>query len=382
MSPPTGRPGSTLPSGLRFGMEAFFDADLSTVRIHVGQEAESLGAVAFAHGEDVHFARGHYQPDTSGGVELLAHELTHVLQQRGGRTAGRNPAGPALLHDPVLEAEADRLGRQARVWIERGRRPADFRPVDGAARGVATRPVIQAKMIFTGDSDRYEGTRYLDIDLNSKIPSKVFKTIQRQAKNLAGTIFVGFADKPQATGSAMYSAVSANTGKLTLSRLSEEQITEAGADYHGLLAAMVHETQHAIDHLSQSVVYNGHDEATLRAEWRAWAIEAALIYELDLAGKPISQLKAVLPGSYRSKSDFANKNSTAFGRTMQYLDYCNVIAKPNVIQTSNFIMQKQGWLHEAILMFYSHVEGGIGGAVWPGDGSAAASSESDMEEVY
>jgi hypothetical protein len=375
--------GQALPWEVRHGLEAFFDADLCAVRIHAGRKAEALGAAAFAYGEEVHFAPGHYQPHTGQGLELLAHELTHVLQQRRGRTAGRTGAGLALLRDPVLEAEADRLGRQARDWMERGRRPTDFRGVAGGSRRDSARPshVIQPKMIFIGGYDKYEGTRFLDIDLNTKIPSKVFNTLIRQAKQLPGTIYVGFADSPQAVGSAMYTPQSSATGKLTLGTISAEEIAEGGAAYYGLLAAMVHETQHAIDHLSKSVTYNGRDKETIRAEWRAWAIEAALVYEVQRAGKTVPFMKRDLPVSYRSKSDFVDKTSVALSRTAQYLDYCNVIPKANAIQASTFIMQHNGWLHEAILLFYSHVEGGIGGAVWPGEGSASSASASEMEEV-
>lgn len=380
--------GQPLPRDVRRELEAFFDADLSTVGIHVGRKAQALGAAAFASGEDLHFAPGHYQPHSEQGLELLAHELSHVLQQRCGGTPRRSSAGLSLVSDPVLEAEADRLGRQARDWMERGRRPKDFQPVAGSSRrdrGPVASRVIQPKMIFTGGYDKYEGTRFLDIDLNTKIPSKVFNTIIRQAKLLGGTIFVGFADSKQPVGSAMYTPVSGTTGKLTLGLISAEQIAEQGETYYGLLATMAHETQHAIDHLSGAVQYTGQDKATIRAEWRAWAIEAAVIYEAQRAGKTVPNVKQGLPVSYRSKSDFVDKTSVALGRTVHYLDYCKVIPKANFIQATSFAMQHTGWMEEALLLFYSHVEGGIGGAVWPGEGSTSASSASasvsEMEEV-
>ncbi|MFK7922128.1 MAG: DUF4157 domain-containing protein, partial [Bacteroidia bacterium] len=50
-----------------------------------GPESEALcaamGAQAFTHGRDVFFAKGKYQPDSGQGQKLLAHELTHVVQQ-------------------------------------------------------------------------------------------------------------------------------------------------------------------------------------------------------------------------------------------------------------------------------------------------------------
>lgn len=62
-----------------------FGADFSGVRIHTGTESDQLnaavGARAFTTGSDVFFREGEYQPDTSEGKRLLAHELTHTIQQ-------------------------------------------------------------------------------------------------------------------------------------------------------------------------------------------------------------------------------------------------------------------------------------------------------------
>lgn len=66
-----------------------FGENLSSVRIHTGSEASQaasgLGARAYTLGTDIVFAEGQFQPTTRAGRELLAHELTHVLQQRRSR---------------------------------------------------------------------------------------------------------------------------------------------------------------------------------------------------------------------------------------------------------------------------------------------------------
>ncbi len=94
-------------------MEALLRADLSAVRIHEGHEAVALGALAFTHGSDVYFAPGQFNPATPAGQRLIAHELTHVVQQRSGRV--RNPLGSgiAVVQDPALEAEAERMALRA-----------------------------------------------------------------------------------------------------------------------------------------------------------------------------------------------------------------------------------------------------------------------------
>jgi GNAT superfamily N-acetyltransferase len=105
--------GKPLPEVVRGKMEAALGADFSNVRVHVGPQAERIGAIAFTIGSDIYFAPGRYQPDTLPGQQLLGHELAHVVQQRAGRV--RNPIGSglAVVQDHALEAEADRLGWHA-----------------------------------------------------------------------------------------------------------------------------------------------------------------------------------------------------------------------------------------------------------------------------
>ena len=77
--------GQALPEHTRSEMESSFGADFSGVRVHTGQEAvqmnQGLSAQAFTHGNNVYFNEGKYSPDSNSGKHLLAHELTHVVQQ-------------------------------------------------------------------------------------------------------------------------------------------------------------------------------------------------------------------------------------------------------------------------------------------------------------
>ena len=79
--------GRLLDAPLRREMERDFAADFSGVRIHTGASAAALNdmvhARAFTHGQDVFFNAGEYDPHSSAGRHLLAHELTHVVQQAG-----------------------------------------------------------------------------------------------------------------------------------------------------------------------------------------------------------------------------------------------------------------------------------------------------------
>ncbi len=71
---------------------------------HANSLAQSVSARAFTTGSDVYFAKGEHNPGSSDGQQLLAHELTHVVQQRGASTSG-----PLQVSQPgdALENEAE-----------------------------------------------------------------------------------------------------------------------------------------------------------------------------------------------------------------------------------------------------------------------------------
>ncbi|HEX7839500.1 MAG TPA: DUF4157 domain-containing protein [Kofleriaceae bacterium] len=81
------RGGQALPGPLRAGMEEAFGQDFAPVRVHTDAAADRLsrafGARAFTTGHDLFFRGGEYDPASRGGQETIAHELTHVVQQRG-----------------------------------------------------------------------------------------------------------------------------------------------------------------------------------------------------------------------------------------------------------------------------------------------------------
>lgn len=80
--------GKQLDGAVRRKMEAGFGQAFPDVRVHTDQRADtlsrSLSARAFTTGKDIFFQRGEYNPHSSDGRHLLAHELTHVVQQTGG----------------------------------------------------------------------------------------------------------------------------------------------------------------------------------------------------------------------------------------------------------------------------------------------------------
>jgi hypothetical protein len=108
--------GSPLPATTRNQMESSFGADFSGVRVHQDSGAQEmnkdLNAQAFTHGKDIYFNKGKFSPGSSDGKHLLAHELTHVVQQTGGETAGEKPVQQkaAVGGTPMPIQKADAAG--------------------------------------------------------------------------------------------------------------------------------------------------------------------------------------------------------------------------------------------------------------------------------
>ena len=111
--------GSPLESSTRTYMESRLGHDFSDVRIHTGAKADasarSINAQAYTVGTNVVFQTGKFAPDTPSGMHTLAHELTHVVQQKSGPVAGSPAPGGIRLSDPSdsFEQAAERSAATA-----------------------------------------------------------------------------------------------------------------------------------------------------------------------------------------------------------------------------------------------------------------------------
>ncbi|HEV7558008.1 MAG TPA: DUF4157 domain-containing protein, partial [Kofleriaceae bacterium] len=121
--------GAALPDALRTRFEGSLGTDLSSVRVHTSETsasaASAVGAKAYTLGNDIHFGAGHYDPSSVGGQHLLAHEVAHTVQQRGGSAFRQNKLEVSSPGD-VFEVEADRAadamvaGQSASVGVSAG----------------------------------------------------------------------------------------------------------------------------------------------------------------------------------------------------------------------------------------------------------------------
>jgi hypothetical protein len=96
--------GRPLEPQTRTFMESRLGQDFGDVRVHTdgaaGASAKAISAHAYTVGSDIVFQSGHYEPDTPAGQRVLAHELTHVVQQRSGPVDGTPADGGIRISDP------------------------------------------------------------------------------------------------------------------------------------------------------------------------------------------------------------------------------------------------------------------------------------------
>jgi hypothetical protein len=138
--------GQRLPAGERAFFESRLGTDLGRVRVHADPEAArlsaGLSARAFTVGNDVFFGSGEYQPGSSSGRRLLAHELTHVLQQSGRNGAGKGSARGGM---------NDGTGRS--------QGPVDGTGTKAAGQGTVA-PMVMRSVIFSSTIDiRYRSLK-------------------------------------------------------------------------------------------------------------------------------------------------------------------------------------------------------------------------------
>ncbi|MFI0445526.1 DUF4157 domain-containing protein [Actinomadura sp. 6N118] len=130
--------GRPLEASVRADMEDKLGHSFGDVQVHTGAvpdaAARAIGATAYTSGANVVFRDGHYTPETAAGRRTLAHELTHVVQQRQGAVSGAHGVQGLRISEPGdrFEAEADRV---AETVVAGGRAPGSVM--------AATRPVIQ-----------------------------------------------------------------------------------------------------------------------------------------------------------------------------------------------------------------------------------------------
>ncbi|HTJ41955.1 MAG TPA: DUF4157 domain-containing protein [Kofleriaceae bacterium] len=207
--------GHGLPSSLRDRFESSLGTDLSGVRVHTdassAEAASSLGARAFATGQDVYMGAGQYAPETPDGAFLLAHEVAHTVQQRGATAA---PQCKLEVSEPGDASELEADG--AAVAMMSGL-PARVAPSSGFARAARLIELPRA-ITESGHSGRWQGRYEMDVP-QIRMPLTQYFTLEHvrfrfqinaeygdpHAQHVAPGVSMssmGATDGPQSSGSA------------------------------------------------------------------------------------------------------------------------------------------------------------------------------------
>ncbi len=204
--------GDSMDGGTRSFMESRFGTDFSGVRIHTGdyavQMSRELNAKAFTVGSDIYFNSNQYDPQTDNGRHLLAHELTHTVQQTGPGTIQRAP----------LQFNADVIAHQLNEAMDRWGTDEDAIYSALAGRTQAEVDAIAAAYLqLTG--------RTLQADLESELTEgelKYLATVSTpftqtnaasQAEVIARQIFQAV-DGPGTNEEAIYAALAGRTSSM------------------------------------------------------------------------------------------------------------------------------------------------------------------------
>jgi hypothetical protein len=139
------RSGESLEPAVAADMSSRLGADLSDVRIHrdaaASDSARAVNANAYTVGSDIGFQAGQYDPSSPSGQRTLAHELSHVVQQRAGAVDGTEVGGGLALSHPSDPFEREAASDAERVMA--GDAPAATPTAVGAARDVAEDDTVQ-----------------------------------------------------------------------------------------------------------------------------------------------------------------------------------------------------------------------------------------------
>jgi hypothetical protein len=149
--------GDPLDGGVRRDMEARLGADFSDVRVHTGtaahESAQDVGARAYTVGSNVVFQRDTYDPASPAGQTTLAHELTHVIQQRNGPVDGTEAPGGIRVSDPGDRFEQEAAATAERVMSEPAPAGSSTAPAPAEAAAPAGAPAVQRQGETEGEDE-------------------------------------------------------------------------------------------------------------------------------------------------------------------------------------------------------------------------------------
>ena len=177
--------GTTLSKSAKEPMENAFGYDFSPVRIHHNSQSDrlnrSLNAKAFTVGGDIFFRQGVYKPESSGGKQILAHELTHVIQQSGGK--------PQVMADRGSSSQQNSHTAESNYFAHTDSTLTSLNPekghvvqrIIGALGASLAADALKSGAIGFGSNKK-------DIDVNSKIRGNTLEIIVKREQSFKNKV--------------------------------------------------------------------------------------------------------------------------------------------------------------------------------------------------
>ncbi len=143
--------GETLDEPVRADMESRMGHDFGDVRVHTGDAADasarSVSAHAYTVGSNIVFQRGAYDPGSTAGRTLLAHELTHVVQQRTGPVDGTSTGDGVRVSHPSDRFEQAAAANAEHVMSQPAGVPVQTSAMSTPAAGVVQREAAEEEEV-------------------------------------------------------------------------------------------------------------------------------------------------------------------------------------------------------------------------------------------
>lgn len=275
-------PGLALPAATRAFFEPRFGFDLSHIRIHTdadaARSAQALGASAYALGQHIVFGAGRYEPQTASGRTLLAHELSHTIQQRNAGEGALQSRTATRRSTPNEERDAGRAARSALAGSRCGLIPASQLAL--ACSPTDTTDPAAAKLHDTeqfGDA-AYQFARH-NSDLGESVLAKIRSGIVKLTWQSGGyEVAHSFFD--------FYSSFSNGIRKMTDNEESKAK---------------------AADRLAETDTTLGFTTTTLRSDVLAWddtRLAVLLLHEFTHTGHITASSSLVGGGSYQEGQSY------------------------------------------------------------------------------
>ena len=293
--------GQPLDAQTRAFMEPRFGHDFSRVRVHIdaraAESAQAVNALAYTLGRDIVFAAGHYAPQSSSGRLILAHELTHVVQQQDQSPTPGQPITIGGKNEHEHQADATALA------VNGGLVPARFNSSAGAVIMRLTPEKFRENLGATADQKTaidalFENKTFLEL-------WNYLKGCPATPKRDLGPLNLKVTPGLVIRGKERYGGYSPMTRTLEINPTKPEHKSNTAE----LIDTIVHELIHAIDDLAAECKKAGAKDAPLGGA----ATVSNAPSRADVAGKPEEKklMDELGPGASNPCEEFIDINKAA-----------------------------------------------------------------------